>query len=196
MVCQVPSPVQILFIDRLLKGDKGDPGSSGTGDAAVQEHEAMYDHGDLHEHNNFGLLQSFTYTNDSGLFVYGRSAYPAREVYLSYNTYSWILNGDAPATLVTTPHEVFLDNITPGDKEYVVSVPEEALANPNTTKPPTGEGGFTWAGPIAHGAVSVVPDTVSPFLFVAKIFGFNLYISTGWRWVAPPPPPDYGGSPG
>ena len=36
----------------IIKGDKGDPGS----DANVLAHTNMFDHGDLHEHANKGLL--------------------------------------------------------------------------------------------------------------------------------------------
>lgn len=55
-IIKVPSPVQILFVDRLLKGDKGDPGTSGTGGESVEEHETLYDHGRLHEHSNKNVL--------------------------------------------------------------------------------------------------------------------------------------------
>ena len=55
-VIKVPSPVQILFVDRLLKGDKGDPGTSGAGGESVEEHETLYDHSKLHVHSNKGVL--------------------------------------------------------------------------------------------------------------------------------------------
>lgn len=55
-IIKVPSPVQILFVDRLLKGDKGDPGTSGAGGESVEEHENLYDHGKLHVHSNKSVL--------------------------------------------------------------------------------------------------------------------------------------------
>ena len=55
MITKVPSPIQILFVDRLLRGKKGDAGIT-SGDSTVTTHENMYDHGQLHAHDNKGLL--------------------------------------------------------------------------------------------------------------------------------------------
>lgn len=59
-IIKVPSPVQILFVDRLLKGDKGDPGTSGAAGESVEEHENLYDHGRLHAHSNKGVLDALS----------------------------------------------------------------------------------------------------------------------------------------
>jgi len=59
MIVNIPSNAQILFVDRMLKGDKGDDGDSPAGES-VQEHEAMYDHGDLHAHSNKNVLDLLT----------------------------------------------------------------------------------------------------------------------------------------
>lgn len=57
---------------RQLKGDKGDPGS----DANVDEHLDMFDHGELHEHSNKGLLDLLSLSGQdlayNGMSIVGR----------------------------------------------------------------------------------------------------------------------------
>lgn len=62
MITRVPSPIQILFVDRLLRGKKGDTGTAGDS-GTVATHESMFDHGDLHEHDNKGLLDFLSLEN-------------------------------------------------------------------------------------------------------------------------------------
>lgn len=47
-----PSGEILVLTYQALKGDQGEPGS----DADVHKHEDTYDHGDIHAHNNKGLL--------------------------------------------------------------------------------------------------------------------------------------------
>lgn len=57
------NPVEIMFVDRMLRGEpgeKGDTGATGGGGEDVATHESMYDHGDLHEHSNKGVLDQLS----------------------------------------------------------------------------------------------------------------------------------------
>lgn len=62
MITRVPSPIQILFVDRLLRGKKGDTGPASS-DGTVATHESMFDHGQLHSHENKGLLDFLSLEN-------------------------------------------------------------------------------------------------------------------------------------
>lgn len=53
---------------QVLKGDKGEAGT----DANVDEHLQMFDHGDLHEHSNKGVLDLLSY-NGSQLLYNGQA---------------------------------------------------------------------------------------------------------------------------
>jgi len=70
MVVQVSSPVQLLFVDRLLKGDTGAAGLAGSTD--LTEHLSTYNHGDIHTHTNKGVLDSLSVV-DTDLCVNGTS---------------------------------------------------------------------------------------------------------------------------
>ena len=62
MITRVPSPIQILFVDRLLRGKKGDTGPASS-DGTVATHESMFEHGQLHSHENKGLLDFLSLEN-------------------------------------------------------------------------------------------------------------------------------------
>lgn len=66
----VDQPATFIVNFPLVKGDKGDAGS----DANVSTHEATYDHGDLHEHSNKGLLDRLSV--DGGDLVYDGLSIP------------------------------------------------------------------------------------------------------------------------
>jgi len=49
---------------QVLKGDKGDDGT----DADVEAHLQMFDHGELHEHSNKGVLDLISYSSPQLLY--------------------------------------------------------------------------------------------------------------------------------
>ena len=69
------NPVEIMFVDRMLRGEpgeKGDTGATGGGGEDVATHESMYDHGDLHKHSNKGSLDVITVSGNE-LFINGQN---------------------------------------------------------------------------------------------------------------------------
>jgi len=59
MILKIPSPVQILFLDRMLKGDRGIDGESSSS-VDLTAHLTTYNHGLIHTHGNSSVLNSLT----------------------------------------------------------------------------------------------------------------------------------------
>lgn len=170
-IIKVPSPVQILFVDRLLKGDKGDPGTGGTGGESVEVHETLYEHGNLHAHSNKALLDSLSHTPDQGLMVNGVPN-TVRAIYV---------NGVISSVALLT-----------GDLSKVVTGLSSALTKPAI--PPTAYPGSDWRLYIVvEGArlVGASADYVNgSSVSIDLIHGMKVFIKTYWEWYEASPPPD------
>lgn len=160
---------KIVMVDfKVIKGDKGDPGDPASN--GIPEHLEMFDHGELHRHDNKTFLDLLTSDASAGLLVDG------------------VPIGDFPDFIPNYQRKIFLNGVEHttmllSDTSKVVGIPPGVVPLGHKVITPHGaiEVSGTWDGDQTWG-----DWRNGGTLTVSSIFGLHVYLISS---TAPPEPP-------